>query len=321
MEICENGGCMSKLSGNALHDMFHFSDAPDLNDFEDCALIPDLGSNLLMTTDFGPLVGSDCEDAAAIAALNALSDVYAMGGTPLYATIILIVGEDISDIERKKLFSAVVKTCKQEHVSIVGGHTIVGKQTTVGLSVIGRPGKRFFPKANAKEGDILLVSKPLGTGIALRGFYSGILNEDAYNETLGVLKKSNRQPDDLLNCPYVHAMTDITGFGLIGHLSEMLGAQQGAVLHIGAIPCLAAIRALSPIAFANDYINNNIQYARERKRISWHADTIEKLALCDPQTNGPILIAASPEILSVSKKWGLTCIGEVTAGSEIIVKE
>lgn len=332
MEMCEYGGCMSKISGNQLKQMFLNADiilnqvsekgTESINfDIEDSAVLTKIDSDLLFTTDFGPLVGNDCQYAGRIAALNALSDIYAMGGKPLYATIILMVANDITAGEKNLLFSSIVSACQEEKVRVVGGHSIEGNQTIIGMSVIGCTGKKVFKKNVCNIGDVLLLSKPLGTGLSLRGYYNGLLNEEQYNKAISIMLKSNRIGDEMLELPYIHSMTDITGFGLLGHLSEMLNENQGAMLYISKIPFLDSIMELSSIALSNSFIDNNFFYAQEKHRIKWHMDSIQKMALCDPQTNGPILISASKEILPFAEKYGFYFIGEVTDDMELRIVE
>ncbi len=319
MKICEQGGCMSKLAGIQLTQMLNEAGLSPLAEFQDSAILPEPKSDLLFTTDFGPLVGRNCKDSGKIAALNAISDIYAMGGTALYAAVILILGNDINKKERDILLSSIIETCKEEKVETVGGHTILGEQTIVGLAVIGKIGRHLFQKNNCQVGDALLISKEVGTGIALRGYYNGLLGEEQYQKNIQVMTKSNRLQESFLNLPYIHSITDITGFGLLGHLSEMLGYEQGADLFLNKIPYVSSILDLSAFAFENEFIQNNLDYARERHDIRWHIDTMKKLALCDPQTNGPIMVSADKKILCDIDKYGFYHIGTVTANDRIVL--
>lgn len=109
-------------------------------------------TDLLFTTDFGPLVGKNCKDAGKIAALNAISDIYARGGIALYACVIMIIGNDINKREREVLLSSIIETCKEEKIEVVGGHTISGKQTIVGLTLIGKKDDIYLKKEIVKLG-------------------------------------------------------------------------------------------------------------------------------------------------------------------------
>ncbi len=320
MEICKSGGCMAKLPGSKLIDILNYSELCKLGQFEDSALLNIGCTDLLFTTDFGPVVGTTPEDAGTIAVLNAISDIYAMGGIPLYALIMIIIGNDLDDNERKCLLETVQKTCKSENVIVVGGHSIIGDKTVVGLSVIGKRGENFYKKTNGKLGDILLLTKPLGTGLGLQAYYNGQLGLEAYFEIMGIMKKSNKLDEELLKSDYIHSITDVTGFGLVGHLSEMLSKNQGAIIFENNIPILKCIGNLSYTSLNNEYIANNIEYARERKRIRWHLDSIKKIALCDPQTNGPLLISADRRIFDVIKKYNVQYIGEIVEGEDILLQ-
>lgn len=319
MDICEYGGCMSKLPAIQLKQMFDYAGVNSLMEFQDCAVLPE--TELLFTTDFGPLVGKNCREAGKIAALNALSDIYARGGVALYATVILVLGRDLEAGEKELLLSSVIETCKQEGVEVVGGHTILGRQTIVGLAVIGKKGERFFEKNNCNIGDILLINKKIGSGIALRAYYSGLLDEEKYEELNRVMTTSNHLKKEFLTLPYIHAMTDITGFGLMGHLAEMLKEDQGATLYLNKIPYIKSILKFSAHALDNNTIHDNLDYARESHNIRWHLDTIEKLALADPQTNGPILISADRKIMPYIEQFGFIDIGIITKGKEIVLYE
>lgn len=310
---------MSKLSGLQLIQMLNTTGINFLTGFEDSALLPEVKQDILFTTDFGPLVGKDCAESGKIAALNAISDIYAMGGTALYAAVILILGNDINMKERDCLLSSVIETCREEKVEIVGGHTILGQQTIVGLAIIGKKGRRLFSKNNCKVGDVLLINKRIGTGLALRGYYNGLLGDEQYKSFVQTMEKSNRLGDDFLALPYIHSMTDVTGFGLLGHLSEMLSDEQGAKLFIDKIPYIESIQDLSAYALENEYIRNNLDYAREKHNVRWHLDTVKKLALCDPQTNGPIMVSADEKILQDIDRYGFYHIGTITTGNEIIL--
>ena len=302
---------MSKLSGNQLRKIFSTTGNSHLLSFSDSAVIPKLDSDILITTDFGPLVGNNCHDAGRISVLNALSDIYVMGGIPLYASVIFIVGEDITDSEREDLFRSISETCKDEGVIITGGHTIVGEQTIIGITAIGTQGDRIIPKNNCSNGDVILISKPIGSGIILRALYDNVLNEAAYHEIMASMKMPNIISSDILTSPCIHAATDVTGFGLLGSLSEMINDDQGATIMLSKIPFFESLRSLSILSYDNEFIQNNLKYARARQKISFAIDSIEKLALFDPQTNGPIILCADPDILKEDISKQLVCIGNV----------
>lgn len=328
--MCENGGCMSKISGNQLIDLI--CNAKDLaniesNSFtiqqiEDCAVVPISSGEALYTVDFGPLVGKDLYIAGKIAALNAISDIYAMGGTPKYALVLLSLDNQLDIQEKETILAGIYSACKDENVAVVGGHTIHANETLAGLSVIGEVGNnRVLKKKTCQIGDAIFISKPLGTGLALRGYYHGLLDDEQYQEAINVMIKSNVVDDMIVNSPFVHAMTDVTGFGFLGHLAEMLGNSRGARIYLNQIAYLESIKNMRSDVMINNYILNNFDYASKNHRIKSELDNIEKLAVCDPQTNGPILICADKKMISELQKFGYFYIGEVTDTTEIILIE
>lgn len=312
MKICETGGCMAKLSGTQLRKILANTGNSDLLHFTDSTLIPNPNSDLLISTDFGPLVGKNCSDAGTISALNAISDIYVSGGIPLFASVIMIVGNDLNQLEQEELFLAVSDTCDKEGVKIIGGHTIVGVQTIVGLTVIGIKGEKTLSKDLCHNGDHILISKSVGTGISLRAYYDRVLSEEDYQEAITYMKQTNKLDDRLVSSPFLHAASDITGFGLVGTLSEMLHKDQGAILYLSKIPFLNSINKLSPFAYDSEYIRNNIRYTRSTQDIDWELDSIHKMALCDPQTNGPVIICVDSSIVDFCESINFTCIGRVT---------
>lgn len=331
--MCENGGCMAKASGRSLADLLCRASAvaqvqsdPFLSklvneSIDDCAILPIQTHEILHTTDFGPLVGKDPFIAGEIAAMNALSDIYAMGGIPRYASVILQLAVDLTATEKEHILAGIFSACHAEGVNIVGGHTIDSTETIIGLSVIGEPrDKIILTKQGNQIGDMIVISKPIGTGLVLRGYYHGLLEEQMYNEAISTARSSNIVAMELLASSHTHAMTDITGFGLVGHLSEMLGCKKGARLYLSAVPYLRGIYQLSATAMTNDYITNNYDYAANSHRIKADMTDIRAVALFDPQTNGPMLLCIGKELLPTAQRLGFTCIGEVTEPTEIVIE-
>lgn len=309
----EEGGCMVKIAGEQLIRLIsqskemaglhreQYLDRICEGDIDDCAVLNIQNEKLLFSTDFGPLVGKDLADAGKIAALNAISDIYAMGGIPKYALIQLILGGNMTQEEGALILSGVYKACKEEGVSPVGGHSIVGNETYIGLSVLGKSGKGgIIYKKGARSGSQIWLSKPIGTGLVLRGYYHKLLTDQDYKEAAEILLTPNRTGDLPTDSDMIYAMTDITGYGFLGHLTEMLEDGQGAELIMENIPFLDSIKKLSPNVMRNEYIMNNVDYASRQYRINTELNSIQELALFDPQTNGPILVIADP-VCDISK--------------------
>lgn len=330
--MLESGGCMSKVSGVELCSLINNArlQEPSLSDayltaiadgqIDDAAILPIATEKIISTVDFGPPVGKDLKVAGMIAALNAISDIYAMGGVPKYAMIILQLAKALTTEEKKEILSGLYSACFSEKVFIVGGHTINGAETVAGLAVIGEPRKDVvIAKHSCKIGDIIMLSKAIGTGMALRGYYHGLLKEETYEEAIQIALKSNSMTDEIIVSPYIHAITDVTGFGLIGHLSEMLDNDMGAKIHLNDVPLLNAVLTLDPFVMKNHQIVSNYEYASNKHRIHGYTDDMRVLALFDPQTNGPLLICVNQKLVQEAQKQGFTYIGEVTAGNEIIL--
>lgn len=328
--MCENGGCLAKLSGSELSIMLNNVQnliAPgSLNKvkhpFDDCAVIDCPSDKLLFTTDQNPPVGHEPYIAGKIAALHAISDIYAMGGRPFCALSSLVLGNNMSVKHGEKILLGIYDACNQENVLVAGGHTIYSVEPIIGLSVIGIPNADggIFAKKNCTIGDKIFMSKKLGANLVLRGFYNKMLDEVAYNCAIDIMTQSNSIAQTIATSKDVHALTDITGYGLLGHLSEMLNSSQGAIIYLNTIPFLHQIHNLSYVQMKTKYINANLEYVKQRKKFKYTIDSSEKLTLLDPQTNGGLLAVAGTNASKFLIENGFTCIGEITDSNEIIVR-
>lgn len=331
--MCENGGCMSKVEGEQLFNLIYMAKEIAGNkesngvamineQAEDCAVIPFGKKELLFSADFAPPVGDDLFIAGEIAGLNAISDIYAMGGIPKYALALLTLDTSLLIQEKEKILAGLYYICDKENIEIVGGHTINGNETIIGLSVIGESrNDRVLYKQNCHVGDALMISKPLGTGIILRAYYLGLLDKTQYQCAIDTMLQSNLIDNVILDSSLTHAMTDITGFGFVGHLSEMLGENKGANIYLNDVPFVEGINGLNIDIMLNDYIKNNYDYVEKNHKIKCTMEDIKKLALFDPQTNGPILISVDKEFVSNAKKMGFIYVGDVIDVAEIVIRD
>ena len=327
--MCEHGGCMSKLSGVELSLLLKQAQNNEIilqkkstDNFEDSAIINLNKDTYLFSNDFGPVVGNDPFKAGQISALNAISDIYVTGGIPLYALVTLIIEKNTSLDVSSQILSGIRQTCLNEGVNIVGGHTIVSLENIVGLSIIGKT-NGILPvlKQGCHSDDWLYITKPIGTGLVLRGFYHGLIDEKICSEAYDVMLESNKIALKIAGVTGIHAMTDITGFGLIGHLSEMLGDKFGAIININSVKFLSSLQYLTPQVMTSQYIFNNISYSKMKHNIKINDDSIFSLALFDPQTNGAILVSADPLLDRFLTENGFTKIGKIISdNTEIIVK-
>lgn len=265
------------------------------NEERDDAAVLDLGDGtaLISTTDFFMPIVDDPFDFGRIAAVNAISDVYAMGGTPLLA--IAILGWPIDKLPAEvasKVIDGAKDVCKSAGISLAGGHSIDSPEPIFGLAVSGRVLiKNLKKNGGAKSGDYLFLTKGLGVGILTTAQKKGLLLPEHAETALLSMTKLNDLGALLGTLPYVHALTDVTGFGLAGHLTEMMEASNtSAIIEYNAIPLLDK----DAIPY---YLNNGCIPGGTKRNYSSYGHKIEVTAdpqiniLCDPQTSGGLLIA------------------------------
>jgi selenide,water dikinase len=253
---------------------------------------------IVATTDFFMPIVDDPFDFGKIAATNAISDIYAMGGTPLFA--LALVGMPIKVLSNKtiaRILEGGAEACRSAGIPIAGGHTIDSVEPIYGLVAIGLVDpNRVKSNASAQAGDVLILGKPLGVGILSAALKKDLLGPDGYREMISNTTKLNIAGPDLAKLAGVHALTDVTGFGLAGHTLELArGSHCTAHIDWSQVPLLSNVQA-----FADDGI---ITGASERNWQSYGADvglpanfTPAQLALLtDPQTSGGLLVSCSPD--------------------------
>lgn len=267
------------------------------NHSNDDAAVWDLGNEnyLISTADFFTPVVDDAFHFGKIAAANAVSDVYAMGGKPIFALALLgwPVDKLPADLAGEVLKGA-TEICNSIGIPLAGGHSIDTTEPVFGLSVNGMVKKQYLRKNNtANENDLLLLTKPLGTGIIATAQKRGIVREEDYLAALAVMTEVNIVGAELGNIAGVTAMTDITGFGLIGHLVEMAeGSGLTAEISYDATPMLPGLHYYTEkMIFPDNTYRNWNNYEKKVKGIAGPSF----ITLNDPQTNGGLLIAIKPE--------------------------
>lgn len=321
-------GCAAKLSAVELAEMLNtaasasplapmsFGAGP-----EDCAVLAPLSTSIVVTVDFGPLVVPSAFRSGAIAATHALSDVFSMGGTPVSALAVMVVDPALPAGAPSEVLTGMVSVCAAEGVDLAGGHTTVGEEAIAGLSVIGRVGQTVLKKRGARCGDVLLISKALGTGLALRAWRQGLLDLDSLQPVLALMETSNRRAGLAALHADAHAATDVTGFGLLGHLAEVLAVDGlGATLQLGSVPILDAARDLPPVLARSKWIEDNLAYTRRTTRLSGVTDRDEIAALLDPQTSGGMLVAVDAGAVGGLIDSGFKSIGVVTDRAEMEIQ-
>jgi len=253
---------------------------------------------LVATTDFFTPIVDEPHDFGRIAATNAISDVYAMGGRPMMA--LAIVGMPLEKLPLSvigQILAGGEEVCAAAGIPIAGGHSIDTLEPIYGLVVMGlvHPDK-VKRNSSAKAGDALVLGKPLGVGILSAALKKGKLSASGYAEMLKWTTRLNTPGQALAEMPKVHALTDVTGFGLAGHLLEMCrGARLGAVVRFDALPVIAEALEWAKQGVATGASDRNWQsYGRE---VELPADFPEwkKKLITDPQTSGGLLVACAPD--------------------------
>ena len=284
---------------------------------------------IVATTDFFMPIVDDPFDFGRIAATNAISDVYAMGGAPLFA--LALVGMPVNTLPMdtiRLILEGGESVCAKAGIPIAGGHTIDSVEPIYGLVAIGlvHPGN-VRRNTGAKVGDKLILGKGLGVGLYSAAFKKGMLTENDYASMIASTTQLNT-PGTTLGClSGVHAMTDVTGFGLLGHLVEICkGSGVTAVLNFAALPILPnaldyAARGCITGASARNWTGYGDSVVLDPKRFG----DIERALLTDPQTSGGLLISCAPEVanevLSVFMQQGFNyagVIGEIVEGKAIV---
>ncbi len=269
-------------------------------DTKDDAAVYDLqnGDVLIATTDFFMPIVDDAFDFGRIAAANAISDVYAMGGQPVLALAILGWPIETLPVDlAKQVIAGAREVCTEAGIPLAGGHSIDSNEPIFGLSVNGLAKKKHTRKNNtAHEGDLIFITKPIGTGILATALKRGAI-EPAHQVTLTRhLTSLNKAGAMLGKIDGVHAMTDITGFGLAGHLMEMCeGSNLSATLQYEKVPLMPGVKQYLEKRIVPDATYRNWNSYSQKIAFGKGVNVMEAFSvLPDPQTNGGLLLAVSP---------------------------
>ena len=327
--LAHGGGCGCKLSPAVLHDIL--ATMPAAQGWANLLVGTETGDDaavyrlnaeqaLVATTDFFTPVVDDPYDFGRIAATNALSDVYAMGGTPIFA--LAIVGMPlgriaIADVQRILAGGAAV--CAAAGIPVAGGHSIDSAEPIYGLVALGlvHP-DRVMRNSGARAGDLLVLSKGLGVGLFSAALKRGELDAAGYDTMLASTTRLNTPGRDLPQVAGVHAVTDVTGFGLLGHALEMCrGAGLGAELRFAEIPLLPGAADLARAGVVTGAGARNWASYGPSVAVSEALPEWARAVLCDPQTSGGLLVAVAPERLAAVLALlpeGAAAIGRMVAG-------
>jgi selenium donor protein len=253
---------------------------------------------IVHTVDFFPPIVDDPYDFGAIAAANSLSDIYAMGAKPNSA--LNIVGYPAKKVPLwalDEILKGGADKASEADVAIIGGHTLKTKEPIYGLAVVGtiHP-QKIISSAGAKPKDSLVLTKPLGTGIISTAIKKGLVNEDVVIKMVRIMAFLNKFASESMLEVGINACTDVTGFGLLGHLCEMVGASKvGAKIYASKVPIIEPALKLAKERIVPGGTLSNLKYAE--KKVDWDEKITddEKLILCDAQTSGGLLISVPKE--------------------------
>jgi selenide,water dikinase len=329
--LARAGGCAAKYSAARLETLlagFAPADAEDLlvglDPADDAAVYRlDAERALVFTVDFFPPLVDDPRDFGAIAAANALNDVFAMGGAPLLALSVTAFPEELPTEVLADVLAGADEVVREAGAILAGGHTIRDAEPKYGLAVVGtvHPSE-VWTKSGARPGDALFLTKPLGTGLVLQAQREGRAPAGALEAAVGAMRTLNRAAADALRPFSPHAVTDVTGFGLLGHAYE-LAERSGVrvVLEAAALPALPGALELAVEGVLTGGDRRNREYAAPH--VESATDEAREALAYDPQTAGGLLIALPAEkaaVLDATFADGgldLFRIGTVAAGSGV----
>ncbi len=293
--------------------------------WEDAALVrPESGPLLALTVDFITPIVDQPEAFGAVAAANALSDIYAMGGDPQVALAVCGFPEDrISTEILERIFRGGRDKAAEAGCAIVGGHTVLDPELKYGLCVVGRVDPRgALSQTRARAGDRLVLTKPLGFGIAAQAIKSQRLGPADVERVVAAMTALNRGAKDAALDAGAGAATDVTGFGLLGHLHHLLlGSKRSARLFAESVPVFDFVRPLAEADQIPAGSRKNLAYVEPHTHFDPDLSPAERLILADAQTSGGLLIAVPPEreatLLKELKAHGALAhavVGEVVDG-------
>ena len=338
--LSHGGGCGCKIAPAVLQQIISKSDLSMLPkellvgiETSDDAAVYQINETqaIVATTDFFMPIVDDPFDFGRIAATNAISDVYAMGGTPLFA--LALVGMPVNTLPLatiKQILDGGEAICKVAGIPIAGGHTIDSIEPIYGLVAIGivNP-KNLKRNAGAKPGDKLILGKPLGVGILSAALKKEKLDAAGYAAMIASTTKLNTPGIKLGQLAGVNALTDVTGFGLAGHLLEICrGSKLGATINFATLPIIANVLELAKLGYVTGASDRNWDGYGTDILIDARFGDVERNLLTDPQTSGGLLVACDPsavdKVLAIFNAEGFDdarVIGEMTAGkSQVMVK-
>jgi selenide,water dikinase len=332
--LAKAGGCAAKYSAARLEELLSAivpSEAHDLlvglDPADDAAVYRlDDSTAIVFTVDFFPPVVDDARTFGWIAATNALNDVFAMGGRPLLALSVTAFPEELPVSVLGDVLAGAAEATREAGAILAGGHTIRDEEPKYGLAVVGTVHPDgIWRKSGAQPGDVVLLTKPLGTGLVLQAVRDGVAPEGSFEAAVAAMCELNRDAADALRSFAPNAVTDVTGFGLLGHVHEIaLRSEVRIDLDAAALPALPGALELAAAGVRTGGDRRNREFASAHVT-SNASPELEALAY-DPQTAGGLLItlpaAKRPVLEATFAAAGLAlhAVGRVEAGSGVTLR-
>jgi selenide,water dikinase len=307
--LSHGGGCGCKIAPGLLSEILKGTAAMPIPkellvgiETSDDAAVYQLNDEqaLIATTDFFMPIVDDPHDFGRIAATNAISDVYAMGGRPILA--LALVGMPINVLSTQtigRILEGGASVCRAAGIPIAGGHTIDSVEAIYGLVALGLVHPKHVKRnADALAGDVLVLGKPIGVGVMSAALKKGQLGDAGYAQMIATTTKLNTAGPDLAALDGVHALTDVTGFGLAGHALEMArGARRDILLDWAGVPLLPGVRELAARGFVTGASGRNWAGYGAEVVLPAGFESVDQALLSDPQTSGGLLVACAPDAL------------------------
>jgi selenide, water dikinase len=333
-DLASCGGCAAKYSAARLEELlrgFAPAEAEDLlvglAPADDAAVYRlDSERALIFTLDFFPPVVDDPADYGAIAATNALNDVFAMGGTPLLALSIAAFPEELPMEMLAAIFAAADEQVRAAGGLLAGGHTIRDAEPKYGLAVIGTVHPEgLWPKNGARPGDALFLTKPLGTGLIMTGYKKGLAGSQQLQRAIRWMRTLNAQAAEVLRPLAPNAVTDVTGFGLFGHAHE-IAERSGVAIHLESerFPAIDGALDMARQGVRTSGDPRNRDFASAHVSTKAVSDTLGALGY-DPQTAGGLLVSLPAEKGAAlgaefeARKLFIRRVGRVEEGAGVVV--
>jgi selenide,water dikinase len=332
-QLSHGGGCGCKIAPSLLQeilgkarDKLPFANLLVGTETSDDAAVYRLNDQqaIIATTDFFMPIVDDPFEFGRIAATNALSDVYAMGGTPIMA--LAIVGMPVSKLPVETIRSILQggeAVCEAAGIPLAGGHSIDSVEPIYGLVAIGivHP-ERLKKNSGAQDGDVLILGKGLGVGVLATALKKDVLSAGGYAQMIATTTQLNAVGSELSGLKAVHALTDVTGFGLLGHLLEICrGSGLAAELKFDQVPILSEALPLAQQGIGPGAIDRNLASYGHQVNFSAHLENWQRRVLADAQTSGGLLVAVAPDgadvVLSAFRNAGFaqaSVIGTMNSG-------